>query len=155
MKLRTLSRAKTTALGWISRIRGRALVLAYHRVAEPVIDPHKLCVSPPHFAEHLEFLRRHAQPIPLQDLVAGLHVGKLPSRAVALTLDDGYVDNLHQGLPLLLQHGIPATVFVASGAVGSGLGLWDSDLAEIIFAPKVLPHILSLRNRGGNPRLEA
>ena len=37
--------------------------------------------------------------------------------AVALTFDDGYRDVLEDALPVLREHGFPATVFVVPGAI--------------------------------------
>ncbi len=68
--------------GMIWRVRDllgpRVLVLLYHRIADPEIDPHLLCVSPRHFAEQLAVLAQHYTPLSLQQCVAGIHQGRLP-----------------------------------------------------------------------------
>ena len=89
----------------------------YHRVARTDVDPWGLCVSSANFAAQLEAIRRVAEPLPLLDLVRNQTDGPLPSRSVVVTFDDGYVDNLEQALPVLREHGVPATLFIATGNI--------------------------------------
>jgi peptidoglycan/xylan/chitin deacetylase (PgdA/CDA1 family) len=78
-------------------------VLLYHRVATVDDDPLGLCVSPENFAQQLEVIRERV--VPLADAVRG--------EGIAITFDDGYVDNLTTAAPLL--DGLPATLFVTTG----------------------------------------
>ena len=48
----------------------------------------------------------------------------LPRRALAITFDDGYADNHRLGLPVLRELGLPATVYVATGAVADAAPFW-------------------------------
>jgi peptidoglycan/xylan/chitin deacetylase (PgdA/CDA1 family) len=48
----------------------------------------------------------------------------LPSRAVTVTFDDGYRDNLEQAAPVMKEYGIPGTVFAVTDAVLGGRNLW-------------------------------
>ncbi len=57
----------------------------------------------------------------------------LPRKAVLITFDDGYRDNLENAAPILLRHGYPAVIFVPTG-------LLDDD------GP--LPHETALRQLG-------
>ncbi len=93
----------------------RAVILLYHRIAESRPDPHLLCVSPTHFAEHLEIMQRWGTPLALRDLAAGLQAGRIPARGVVVTFDDGYRDNLTQALPLLERAHMPATLYASAG----------------------------------------
>src|SRR5262249_50451110 len=79
----------------------QALVLAYHRVAELTPDTHHLCTSPPAFEEHMACLARDWTPIGLDELARASAAGAIPERAVAVTLDDGYLDALTTASPIL------------------------------------------------------
>lgn len=65
----------------------------------------------------------------MTDFVDLLRQGDLPDNAVAVTFDDGYVDNLRMAKPQLERAGIPATVFIASGYVGTATQFWWDELA--------------------------
>ncbi len=94
--------------------RRRAGVLMYHRVADEISDPWGLCVTPDHFAQHMELLARHNAQIDLADLHG--RKGYAPfGRRIAVTFDDGYLDNFTQAVPILERYGIPATIFVVAG----------------------------------------
>jgi peptidoglycan/xylan/chitin deacetylase (PgdA/CDA1 family) len=113
-----------------------AAVLMYHRVADRPFDPWRLAVAPDRFADHMQVVRRHFHPVSLSELADGLDRGVVPSRAVAVTFDDGYKDNLYVAKPVLEQHEIPGTVFVTSGYVDSGRSFWWDELERITFAPR-------------------
>jgi peptidoglycan/xylan/chitin deacetylase (PgdA/CDA1 family) len=128
---------------WLrSRFVDGVLILGYHRVAAVTADPYSICVTPQHFAEQLEVLHRYTQLLSLRELVQRLQEGKLPRRAVCLTFDDGYADNLYHAKPLLERYRIPATVFVASGYVGGEF--WWDELARLLLSPATLPGRLLL-----------
>ena len=108
------------------------LILMYHRVADEPIDYWGLAVSPARFEEHLQLLRRFRRPLPLAEFVRNLIAGTLSPDAVALTFDDGYVDNLTAGLPRLAAADVPATVFLATGYLGRDEAFWWDELAHFI-----------------------
>ncbi len=104
------------------------LIVMYHRViADPALDPFKLgmCVSREHFDEQISYLRRNFHPIGMSEAVRLIEAGRpLPDRAVSVTLDDGYLDNLEHALPILEKHSMPATLFVPTAGVDSDERLW-------------------------------
>jgi peptidoglycan/xylan/chitin deacetylase (PgdA/CDA1 family) len=149
MRLRGIGRLKRTAQKLRNRLAPGGLVLLYHRVAEVPSDPFKLCVSPRNFAEQLEVLQQQqlkhqSQPMRLQNLAQMVREGKSPHRSIAITFDDGYVDNLHHAKPLLEQFEIPATVFVATGNIESQREFWWDELERLVLQPGRLPKLLSL-----------
>lgn len=121
----------------------RALILAYHRVGPLQRDPQLLCVRPETLAAHLDMLRERFFPLPLEDLVAGLADGRLPGRAVAVTFDDGYADNL-EAEGLLARAGTPGTLFVAAGCLGDPRGFWWDELEDLLLSPGRLPERLEI-----------
>jgi peptidoglycan/xylan/chitin deacetylase (PgdA/CDA1 family) len=128
-------------------VRSRAVILLYHRVASPPIDPLLLCTSPAHFEEHLAVLRKDYQPMSLSDLGEAHAAGKIPDRAVAITFDDGYADNLHAAAPLLRFFGQRAMVF-ATGACLEGKPFFYDELEEILLRTPRLPARLKLAVEG-------
>jgi peptidoglycan/xylan/chitin deacetylase (PgdA/CDA1 family) len=130
------------------RLRGRAvgLILCYHRVAQDRPDPWELCVSPQHFAEHLEVISAVGRPVPLPELTADAKEHDRP--LVAVTFDDGYADNLHAAKPLLEAADVPATVFVVSGAVGQAREFWWDELERALLGASATPPTLQVQVDG-------
>src|ERR1035441_8325455 len=101
-----------------------AVVLLYHRISDHSSDPQMLSVSRANFEQHLRLIRGEFAPVSLADLIECSQRGSIPRRAVVLTFDDGYFDNLEFALPLLEKYDIPATFYVTSGQVGSREAFW-------------------------------
>lgn len=116
-----------------SRVTGAALILGYHRVGDAARDPYGLCVSPRHFEEQMEVLRRRATPKALSDVLGGLGRADRRRGHVAVTFDDGYADFVRHAEPVLRRCGVPATVFVVSGSTGQRL--WWDELADVVLDP--------------------
>lgn len=58
--------------------------------------------------------------IPLERLIRGLRENDLPpKRAVVITIDDGYLDNLTLAWPILRRYRFPATFFLVSRKLGA------------------------------------
>lgn len=122
----------------------RLVVLIYHRVlraADPLRtgDP-----TEEEFDRHMSLLARWFNPLPLREAVSRLRRGRLPARAVCVTFDDGYVDNLTAALPILERHSIPATFFIASGYLDGG-AMWNDVLIDAVAAA---PERLDLSEMG-------
>lgn len=130
------------------RFGARALVLLYHRVIALPSDPYLICVTPQHFAEHLEVLRQRYHVVPLTRLAESLRERSLSRRTVVVTFDDGYIDNLRNAKPLLERYDVPATVFVASGSIDSSREFWWDELERLLLQPGELPQTLRLNLDG-------
>lgn len=124
-----MARARRRLAG---RAEPRGAIVLYHRIATPRRDAWDLSVSPKRFREQLDVLSSRFTVLPLRELVRRARRRRLPERPVAITFDDGYVDNLELGLPELERRGLPATVFVATGYVGRSGPFWWDELEELI-----------------------
>lgn len=112
-------------------LRSRSLILLYHRVARLTCDPWSLAVTPSHFAEHLEVLRKYRR-IRLDQLQPGAWL-KRRGLSVAITFDDGYADNLLEAARLLRRYETPATFFIATGYIGQQREFWWDELSRIVY----------------------
>ncbi len=148
MRIRGIGRVQSLWRRTARLFTPHTLILLYHRVASCSPDPQLLCVTPRHFAEHLEVLRKHGQPMALRSFISALSNGERPRRAIVVTFDDGYADNLHQARPLLERYNVPATVFVTSGYVGCEKEFWYDALERLLLHPGCLPETLRLNING-------
>ena len=112
---------------------GRLTVLMYHRV---LASPDALTgeVHAEHFDLQMRALREFFTVLPLTEAVDRLAAATLPSRAVAITFDDGYADNALIALPILKAHGLHATFFVADGFLNGGRMFNDTVIEAVRLA---------------------
>ena len=150
MRVRGAYRLRRMAQSLTNRLARQVVVLLYHRIAETVSDPWSLCVTPRHFAEHLEVLAKHGYVMRLERVARALGGRALPHRAAVITFDDGYVDNLWNARPLLERFDLPATVFVATGNINRDREFWWDELERLILQPGRLPETLRLSINGNS-----
>lgn len=124
---------------------GGRYVLMYHRVERLDRDPWGLAVTPDRFAEHLQVLSGYGPCMTLGEMALRHADGTLPRRAIAVTFDDGYADNLLNALPRLERAGVPATFFLAPGLLDGRTPFWWDELAAILLRPGTIPSRPALR----------
>ena len=94
---------------------GRLQILIYHRVLE-AFDPLRADeVTVERFNQHCQWLSRSFNVLPLPEAFHRMQEGTLPPRAVCITFDDGYLDNVTHALPILKAHHLSASFFIATG----------------------------------------
>ena len=122
----------------------RAVVLMYHRIAEPEMDPWQLAVSKQNFREHLNILTSYGNVISTEELIDNILNNNLNSDCFCITSDDGYKDNFINALPLIEEFAFPATFFITSGSIGSGKPFWWDQMTDIFLVTKKLPQQLDI-----------
>ncbi len=110
---------------------GKLLILIYHQVLEKPDDMRPDVIDKTAFTWQMELLARYFNVLPLQQAVTHLKNGTLPPRAVSITFDDGYADNVTQALPILQQFDLTATFFIANGFLNGGR-MWNDTIIEAI-----------------------
>lgn len=106
------------------------LVLGWHNAEATPFFPSPPGACARGLARQLGALARAANVVPLDTALAALAQGRsLPSRAVALTFDDGYRDNLETAMPILRRLGLPATFFLVPGLLDREVRPWWEVLA--------------------------
>lgn len=108
----------------------RLLVIGWHNI-EPTWSFHGTSpeVGRRGFERQVRFLRHWANVVPLRSALADLAEGRpLPPRAVALTFDDGYLDNVTVAAPVLHAAGLPATFFLVPGFLSGSSRVWWEEL---------------------------
>src|SRR3990170_2672732 len=117
-----------------------ARVLMYHRVKPPLegdSSGQHPGLAHRHFILQIQYIKHRMTPISLGELTQRIAAGrKLPPKAIALTFDDGYEDNYTNAYPVLKQYGVPATIFLITGFVGSSIQLWWDRLWDILHAAR-------------------
>jgi len=120
----------------LARRRGR-YVLAYHRVLPAdYLARHYvqsvMWVRPETFDRHLAWMAAVGRVVDLPEILDFDTPNDRPLFAV--TFDDGWRDNHDIAWPILRRHGVPATIFLVTGAIESGALFWVEDLFEKTWA---------------------
>ena len=106
-------------------------ILVYHRVLNrsDYLRPGVPTVK--EFSWQMELLAKNFSPLSLPDAIDRLRNGELPPRAVCVTFDDGYADNLELALPELQRWKVPATIYIATHYLNGGR-MWNDSIIEFI-----------------------
>jgi len=111
------------------------LVLIYHRVLEQPDPLRSRTVQATQFAAQMDVVASCFNVLPLPEALERLRSRSLPPRALAVTFDDGYSDNLTVALPVMRDRGIRPTVFVATGYLDGGVMFNDAVTEALRAAP--------------------
>ena len=121
--------AGLSALG--CRGERRLSILIFHRVTDEVDPLFPEEMHGERFASLMETMASNFNVLGLREAIDRTARHELPPRAVCITFDDGYADNLDVAAPILKCWGLPATVFVASGFLDGGL-MWNDEAIECL-----------------------
>ncbi len=108
-------------------------ILMFHGLTKQrhtgVENAYNLHIDETLFADLCRILSRDYNVISLAEAVKVISdQAPLPRNSVVLTFDDGYASNYHLAYPLLAQHQLPATIFVATDFVHNNVYLWPDRL---------------------------
>jgi len=108
----TISEGVST-MSWLCPPKEGFRVLMYHSIGTPAFGDEKglFSLSPERFRQHMGLLAglKHGQLVSFDaDALSGT------GYRLAITFDDGYLNNLEVAAPILVELGLPFTVFVTS-----------------------------------------
>jgi peptidoglycan/xylan/chitin deacetylase (PgdA/CDA1 family) len=125
-------------------IRRTPLVLTYHRVVDlsevgRCLSQAGMVVTTETFEKQIRYLKRSYRVIPLGDLIEQAASGTSTKGLCAITFDDGWRDTYANAYPILRRLGVPATVFLTSGYVGTSRLFWPERLTEVLLRAERKP----------------
>lgn len=133
------------------KLAGAGAILMLHRVnrsgASALGYNSHLTISPDFLDRLFDTLKRSgAALVSLDELLEGLSGGR--RGMIAVTADDGWLDNLTDALPVFEKHQAPFTVYVTPGLVrGEVVPWWE--LVEEFCATAALDHVKSAIREAG------
>ena len=109
------------------------IILLYHRIVDdhseylnkgPVMHHHIK-----HFKREISYLKRNYQILSIDEVVDHLRSGKRFSKpSIAITFDDGYLDNYALAYPVLEKYRVPAMIYITTGVMGTSKGTWPDQI---------------------------
>jgi peptidoglycan/xylan/chitin deacetylase (PgdA/CDA1 family) len=137
----------STLKKFVRRKTPGAVVMMYHRIVDHRQDPWDLCVSPANFSDQLQKLSNQFDIIPMYRLAERLQLKEPLKNLLAITFDDGYMDNYQTGKPILEKYKMPATFYLTTKFKTGGKYWWD-ELEQLILNTPVLPEAATINLHG-------
>jgi len=122
-------------------------IIMFHRVNNNVKDG--LTISTRMFDKMMKTLSKDYEVVSLGEAVEILRKGEnINPRAVAITFDDGYIDNYLYAAPILTKYDLPACFFITSGYIDTTRVFpWDEDAGNS-FSLMKWDQVRSLADKG-------
>jgi len=143
--LRCIERTGVPRL-WRNLTGRRHVILTFHRIrpADAPAEPFDTCpsISVDAFRQILERACRQYTVVSLRELCER-RTDKTP--LLAVTFDDGWRDNYDLAFPVLHELGLPATIFITTGKIGSAEPFWQQRLGRMFREAAELPESESAR----------
>ena len=89
------------------------------------------------FKWQIEYLKKYYTVMPLRVVLQKVRQGEsLPDNTAVITFDDGLKNNYTAAYPLLKELNLPATIFVATGFIGTDRLHWPDELFMLFLETK-------------------
>ena len=115
-------------------------IIGYHRVVEEPLEtltssPHGMVVSAGMFEQQIAYLARRYRVLSLAEVVDRCERGiPFPPRSCLISFDDGWRDNYTVAFPILVRHGLPATIMLTTDYIGTTNRFWYTRLIPIVLS---------------------
>lgn len=130
-------------LGLLARVSREhpCIILLYHRIVDENSKYLNKGAAVHHpikdFSREIAYFKRHFQILSMDEVVNRMKSGKEFERpSIAITFDDGYLDNYTLAYPILKKHEVPATIYLTTGLVGTPDGIWTEQIGTAFLETK-------------------
>jgi peptidoglycan/xylan/chitin deacetylase (PgdA/CDA1 family) len=117
-------------------VKHKRLIITYHGVSlrnQKLINGRHLLSD--QFEKHLLYFKKNFNVVSLEAICELKRKNSMPVRhTIALTFDDGFLNNLQTALPLLEKHQLPATFFCCTASFEDERYLHPSDFLNLVAA---------------------
>jgi peptidoglycan/xylan/chitin deacetylase (PgdA/CDA1 family) len=126
----------TTSLS--KKYRGKGVIFYFHQVltdddfANIPRPNNDLAISVSSFTKHIQFLKKNCNIVHLKELYRNNNLAKNNKLNVAITFDDGYLDNLTNAFKILKKYNAPATIYITTSYINDKKIPWWIDLWSIL-----------------------
>lgn len=117
-----------------NRSANRRLIIMYHGVtSKPLFQINGRHLPAQQFEQQLQYFKKNFDVVSLEEICRMQQENFIPKRrTIALTFDDGFLNNLQVALPLLEKYNLPATFFICSTSLLEKSYIHPSDLLDVI-----------------------
>ncbi len=113
--------------------KSQIVIVMYHRVCPEKDYWSSLALNTQSFEQQIEYFSSNFKVVPLGEIAQLIHQRRpFPKKAVVITFDDGYKDNYSYAYPILKKYGVPATIFLTAGYIGSDKLFWWDKISYLI-----------------------
>jgi peptidoglycan/xylan/chitin deacetylase (PgdA/CDA1 family) len=119
---------------WFRRqSKNRLAIFMYHAVVRSPLQVFDWgFIDAAVFRSQMQSLKAHYELLPLTEATRRLQDGTIDRPTAVVTLDDGFQNNYDVAFPILIELGIPATIFLVTGLVDTEDALWFSRLHRAV-----------------------
>lgn len=107
----------------LNNLQEKFHIIPYHMVTS---SPNCFfpAISTQLFERQLRHFAKYYHLVSLEEIVTRVRTGKSIRKCVAITFDDGFLDNYTEAYPLLKKYNSPATIFLTTGSIETGEVPW-------------------------------
>jgi peptidoglycan/xylan/chitin deacetylase (PgdA/CDA1 family) len=119
-------------------MKASAMVLLYHRIVDDppeLLDfsPSGITIRRDAFDAQMQYILARYRVIPLSRLADMVSKrSTLEDGLCAVTFDDGWRDNYTHAFPIIKQHKVPCTIFLANNFIDGSQWFWESRLKYVL-----------------------
>lgn len=116
-----------------NRSPNKRLIIMYHGVRSGTRSINGRHVTATMFEKQLKYFKKRFDIVSLTELCEMKIKGIVPKKhTIALTFDDGFLNNLNVAVPLLAKYNIPATFFICTAGITDSSYAHPTDRVDLI-----------------------